>query len=86
MIQSVFCLQSLNSQTVKESEAVRDFFTNLIKTQLKRESSNARLDFLACNAAHSPDAQIISRELQSIIDVSTNGRYLSEIKMHFRQK
>ena len=54
-----------------ESGTVREFLSTLVSAHLNLSSANARIDFLACNAAQSSDGQVMARELMVLLKVSS---------------
>lgn len=71
--------QVLSSQTIIEQVSIREFFTTLVQNHLDCNWVNARLDFLGSPFADSIDAELISKEIETLLPAEIPVAFTSDL-------
>ena len=63
------CLQSVNSESLRDDKEIRKFFITLVKNHLDTTGPLLRIDLLSCPVAQSTEGKILIEELRQLVEV-----------------
>ena len=63
------CLQSVNSESLRDDKEIRKFFITLVKNHLDTTGPLLRIDLLSCPVAQSTEGKILIDELRQLVEV-----------------
>ena len=61
--------QTVNSDTLRKDQELRDFFQRLVSTFLDREGPFARIDLLLCPVIPSPQGEELLQQMRELLRV-----------------